>query len=146
MATVQKCLSEIGVDLASLADCAEMNEQWMLVKKLRQCLLRKMCQRFAKLYSRVVARTCTWHTFIPTTLQAYFKKVLATHPDKGGDAAEFRALQAAFEVLRSMVDKGKVTSFTASRKQSTQKAYNKSFEGFEVTMLRWMDNPALFAP
>jgi len=90
-----------------------------------------MCQRFAKLYSRVVARTCTWHTFIPTTLQAYFKKVLATHPDKGGDAAEFRALQAAFEVLRSMVDKGKVTSFTASRKQSTQKAYNKSFEGFE---------------
>ena len=29
--------------------------------------------------------------------KAYFKRVLATHPDKGGDAAEFRAAQRFFK-------------------------------------------------
>ena len=32
--------------------------------------------------------------------KAYFKKILAAHPDKGGDPAVFRNVQTAFEVLR----------------------------------------------
>jgi len=34
--------------------------------------------------------------------KAYFKRVLATHPDKGGDAEEFRRVQTSFEVLRGV--------------------------------------------
>ena len=37
----------------------------------------------------------------------YFKRVLATHPDKGGDPAEFRALQEAWEALRALFESGK---------------------------------------
>lgn len=38
----------------------------------------------------------------------YFKRVLVSHPDKGGDAAAFRALQEAWETLRDLYDKGRV--------------------------------------
>ena len=39
-----------------------------------------------------------------TIKRAYFKTALKTHPDKGGDAATFRKVQAAFGALRSHYD------------------------------------------
>jgi len=38
----------------------------------------------------------------------YFKKILVAHPDKGGDAAEFRAIQEAWESIRALFDAGRV--------------------------------------
>ena len=35
-----------------------------------------------------------------TIKKAYFRRVLAAHPDKGGDVDEFRVLQEAYEALR----------------------------------------------
>ena len=57
--------------------------------------------------------------------KAYYKKALATHPDKGGDAAEFRDVQSAFEVLRDFFDKGRVDTFrsTAFAAADTAAAY-----------------------
>jgi len=55
--------------------------------------------------------------------KAYFKKVLATHPDKGGDAAVFRTAQEAFEVLRSLFESSAVASFASSGDKSTESAY-----------------------
>ena len=46
--------------------------------------------------------------------KAYFKKVLKTHPDKGGDPDAFRAVQASFEVLRDLYDSAQVASFSGS--------------------------------
>ena len=40
--------------------------------------------------------------------KAYFKSALANHPDKGGDAVEFRKVQAAFEALRALFDSGAI--------------------------------------
>ncbi|KAL3779504.1 hypothetical protein ACHAW5_010633 [Stephanodiscus triporus] len=40
--------------------------------------------------------------------KVYLKKVLAEHPDKGGDAVAFRATQAAWEVLRGLYNGGGV--------------------------------------
>jgi hypothetical protein len=40
--------------------------------------------------------------------RVYFKQILRVHPDKGGNASDFRAVQAAWEVLRDLYDKGKV--------------------------------------
>jgi hypothetical protein len=34
------------------------------------------------------------------------------HPDKGGDAAEFREVQSAFELLRTIAERGTIGSFT----------------------------------
>ena len=39
--------------------------------------------------------------------KAYFKKVLVSHPDKGGNADDFRNVQTAFELLRTMFEKKK---------------------------------------
>lgn len=46
--------------------------------------------------------------------RAYFKRALATHPDKGGDPSEFREINASFEVLREMFNLGKISSFSDS--------------------------------
>lgn len=46
--------------------------------------------------------------------KAYFKSALAKHPDKGGDAAEFRKVHDAFEALRSLYDTGAVDCFATS--------------------------------
>ena len=40
----------------------------------------------------------------------YFRRILVTHPDKGGDPALFREVQTNWEVLRELYDKGKVHS------------------------------------
>ena len=42
--------------------------------------------------------------------KAYHRKILVAHPDKGGDAATFREVNASFEVLRGYFDKKKVDS------------------------------------
>ena len=40
--------------------------------------------------------------------KVYFKGVLNAHPDKGGDVIIFRALQEAWETIRSIYDMGQV--------------------------------------
>lgn len=37
--------------------------------------------------------------------------MLVVHPDKGGDAVDFRAVQSAFEVLRGIAERGAIGSF-----------------------------------
>lgn len=49
--------------------------------------------------------------------------MLVSHPDKGGDAAVFRDVQASFEVLRRMFDEHTVESFMSSQDQSTADDY-----------------------
>lgn len=58
--------------------------------------------------------------------KAYFKKILACHPDKGGDAAVFRAVSTAFEVLRDLFDAGAIRSFASEQAQSTADAYSEA--------------------
>lgn len=55
--------------------------------------------------------------------KAYFKKILVVHPDKGGDAAVFRDVQATFEVLRKIFEEGAIKSFSASLDLTTSDAY-----------------------
>lgn len=66
--------------------------------------------------------------------QAYFNKALATHPDKGGDAASFRKLQSTFHVLRGLYNRGGIKSFAsaATGAKSTTKAYKDTFGRFKV--------------
>ena len=41
----------------------------------------------------------------------YFKLILIAHPDKGGDAKSFRAINTAFESLRDLFEKNSVKTF-----------------------------------
>eukprot|EP00440_Ansanella_granifera_P001525 gb/GFBE01001642.1/.p1 GENE.gb/GFBE01001642.1/~~gb/GFBE01001642.1/.p1 ORF type:complete len:460 (+),score=116.44 gb/GFBE01001642.1/:1-1380(+) len=63
--------------------------------------------------------------------KAYFKKILVCHPDKGGDAALFRDVQASFEVLRKLFDDSAIDSFSAAQDQSTSDMYKGSKEDFK---------------
>lgn len=63
--------------------------------------------------------------------KTYFRKVLTVHPDKGGSAATFRDVQAAFEVLRTIFDASSVSSFSAAQDQSTATDYAGSKEDFK---------------
>ena len=58
--------------------------------------------------------------------KCYFKCVLEHHPDKGGDEETFREVQAAFEVLRELVDTQAVETFktSAASKKSTAKLFS----------------------
>lgn len=61
----------------------------------------------------------------------YFKKVLVSHPDKGGDAEVFRQVQTSFEVLRDIYDKGLVSSFVINQsKIDTSSQYEDIFKDF----------------
>ena len=61
----------------------------------------------------------------------YFKKVLVSHPDKGGDAEVFRQVQTSFEVLRDLYDKGLVSSFVINQsKYDTSMQYDNIFKDF----------------
>mmetsp|Transcript_75911 Transcript_75911/g.143096 ORF Transcript_75911/g.143096 Transcript_75911/m.143096 type:complete len:465 (+) Transcript_75911:73-1467(+) len=60
--------------------------------------------------------------------KAYFKKILTCHPDKGGDAAIFRDVQAAFEVLRKLFDDAAVESFADAQDQATADLYKGTKE------------------
>ena len=59
--TIERCLARLGLAIASLAGCDDLDAEWAAVKR------------------------------------AYFKTVLKTHPDKGGDASAFRKVQGAFD-------------------------------------------------
>lgn len=61
----------------------------------------------------------------------YFKKILVSHPDKGGDASVFRAVQASFEVLRKLFEDGEVKSFATSLDQSTGDEYRGAKDDFK---------------
>lgn len=63
--------------------------------------------------------------------RSYFKSVLANHPDKGGDAAVFREVQASFEVLRRLFDSQQVESFQLAQDESTAESYKGSRADFK---------------
>jgi len=67
----------------------------------------------------------------PVIKRAYFKKVLASHPDKGGDAAVFRDVQAAFQVLRGLFDAKAVDSFLSAADEPTADSYRGSKADFK---------------
>ena len=50
--------------------------------------------------------------------RSWHARVLATHPDKGGSEEEFRAVQAAFDVLKDKKNSGTVGTFGSSSAQS----------------------------
>mmetsp|Transcript_27345 Transcript_27345/g.51675 ORF Transcript_27345/g.51675 Transcript_27345/m.51675 type:complete len:644 (+) Transcript_27345:106-2037(+) len=56
----------------------------------------------------------------------YFAKILKEHPDKGGDAAVFRATRAAWQVLRDLYDQGSIKkdTFTSYLGGPTTRANN----------------------
>ena len=51
--------------------------------------------------------------------RAWHKMCLATHPDKGGSEEEFRAVQAAFDVLKDKKTSGTIGTFASSSTQSS---------------------------
>lgn len=70
-------------------------------------------------------------------VQAYHKKILVCHPDKGGDPAIFREVQRVFEVLKEISESHfsdkhttRFVSFAASGK-STASAKNDTWSHFE---------------
>jgi len=69
--------------------------------------------------------------------KAYFKNILTCHPDKGGDAVVFRAVSAAFEVLRELFEASAIKSFTKENAQSTADAYKGAKDD-----LRGMSTPS----
>jgi len=50
--------------------------------------------------------------------RCYFRRALKTHPDKGGDAKEFRAAHESFETLRTLYEKGKIESFASAKAEA----------------------------
>lgn len=60
--------------------------------------------------------------------KGYFKKILTSHPDKGGDPAVFRDVQTSFEVLRKVFEDAEVESFAASLDQPIGDAYRGAKE------------------
>ena len=50
--------------------------------------------------------------------RSWHNKVLECHPDKGGSEEEFRAVQAAFDVLKDKKNSGTVGTFGSSSAQS----------------------------
>ena len=63
--------------------------------------------------------------------KAYFKTVLKTHPDKGGDPEQFRRVQTSFEVLRDLFDAKKISSFVSDCDTTAQEFGDmwKNFDG-----------------
>ena len=55
---------------------------------------------------------------------------MKAHPDKGGDAATFRKIRTAFEVLRDLKTHGSLGSFTTHLSQDTDDYYNSVFDDF----------------
>ncbi|KAI8897827.1 hypothetical protein BC833DRAFT_592187 [Globomyces pollinis-pini] len=59
--------------------------------------------------------------------KAYFQKILKVHPDKGGDAGEFRAVNTAWETIRVIFEKSSISSFAKSAsKNASTRAYPDS--------------------
>lgn len=62
--------------------------------------------------------------------KAYHRKILVAHPDKGGDAATFREVNASFEVLRGYFDRKKVDSFAVEK--DTRADFDREATAFEA--------------
>ena len=75
--------------------------------------------------------------------RAYHRKVLATHPDKGGDAQEFRDVQSAFEVLREFYDRGRVITFRSeeNNRTSTSDVFQNAADYFAAKEARGDTQP-----
>ena len=69
--------------------------------------------------------------------RAYFKKVLKTPPDKGGDPAVFRKTQSAFESLRSLYDGASPGFYFASCGDQTAGAAAASVGGPAMDTPSW---------
>ena len=65
--------------------------------------------------------------------QSYREKVLAAHPDKGGDPATFRQVRASFEVLRNMYSHRRTVgdSFASSGSNEAGSYYDQVWKDFE---------------
>jgi hypothetical protein len=63
----------------------------------------------------------------------YREKVLASHPDKGGDPAIFLSVRASFEVLRDMYSLQRVKSFSKKgvAQKQTADTYDQTWRDFE---------------
>jgi hypothetical protein len=48
--------------------------------------------------------------------KSYFQRCLQTHPDKGGNEADFRRLNSCFEIIRGLYDSGSLDTFLNSSK------------------------------
>ncbi|CAM9650572.1 unnamed protein product, partial [Ectocarpus fasciculatus] len=59
--------------------------------------------------------------------KAYFKKILVVHPDKGGDAAEFRDVNSSWELIRKLYEDRKVSSFVTAAESTTQDRYDYDY-------------------
>ena len=60
-----------------------------------------------------------------------YDQVLIHHPDKGGDVAVFRAVQAAFSSLKSKLDEAGISSFVSSANVATEGTATPSPQPFE---------------
>eukprot|EP00634_Sargassococcus_sp_CCMP2135_P002782 CAMPEP_0198662802 /NCGR_PEP_ID=MMETSP1467-20131203/49234_1 /TAXON_ID=1462469 /ORGANISM="unid. sp., Strain CCMP2135" /LENGTH=501 /DNA_ID=CAMNT_0044399305 /DNA_START=45 /DNA_END=1550 /DNA_ORIENTATION=+ len=69
-----------------------------------------------------------------TVKKAYFKAILKAHPDKGGDPATFRDIQAAFMVLKTMYEKKRVTTFVGKPKEFATTTTKTAFESAKVDL------------
>ena len=140
--TIERCLAKLGLALASLAGCDDLDAEWSAVKRASMSNMRRLSW-----YSRGCVRRQSMPQAAPSSDQprpisrsrgsqpsrsffrhrrAYFKTALKTHPDKGGDAAAFRKVQGAFEALRKAYDRGCADPssgflFSASAAQSAER-------------------------
>ena len=72
--------------------------------------------------------------------KCYRTKILATHPDKGGDPAVFRQVQTSFEVLRELHATGAIGDSFETAAQNDVEAddyYAQCWEDFGSTTFSW---------
>lgn len=59
--------------------------------------------------------------------RAYFRKILVVHPDKGGDAAEFRDVNSSWELIRKLYQDRAVGSFADTAAAPAQDRYDYDY-------------------
>lgn len=59
--------------------------------------------------------------------RAYFRKILVVHPDKGGDAAEFRDVNSSWELIRKLYEDRAVGSFADAAAAPAQDKYDYDY-------------------
>ncbi|CAM9203075.1 unnamed protein product, partial [Hapterophycus canaliculatus] len=59
--------------------------------------------------------------------RAYFRKILVVHPDKGGDAAEFRDVNSSWELIRKLYEDRAVGSFADAASAPAQDRYDYDY-------------------
>jgi hypothetical protein len=69
--------------------------------------------------------------------KGYFKKILTSHPDKGGDPAVFRDVQTSFEVLRKVFEDAEITTFAVSLDQPIGDFYKGAKEDSKGSTPSW---------